>query len=359
MRVLHTIHSLSGGGAERQLQLLCSTSDDPGFRHAIFCVNDSGNTLPPGKIPLYKASDPNPMSRGYLASLRAAISDFNPQIVHVWLPASVTIPAMLTGWANRRPVVFSYRSKMRFHRPLSYPEFVAALFCSSRIISNNPIVDSHPAFRWLFRRKQGAVIRNAVSIPDGVVRNGPFPLNGHQWRIACIGRLTAAKNFATVIDAASRLPAGTGWHLDIYGEGELRSDITAAIARHGLQEKVTLHGFQHDVYRQMAAADLLVMPSLWEGMPNVALEAMAIGLPILLSDIPTHRELVTDHDAVGWIRPDQPGDIAAAISNCLTGQTDLAKMADKGRVFASAFSPARMTEEHHRLYSSMAGNRPA
>lgn len=359
MRILHAIHSLAGGGAERQLQLLCRTSKDPGFRHAVFCVNDSGNTIPPGTTRLYKAAESNPLSRGYLASLRAAIADFDPHIVHAWLPASMTIPAMVIGWSSRRPVIFSYRSKMRFHRPLSYPEFIAALICSSRIISNNPIVDSHPAFRWLFRRKQGVVIRNAVSIPDNIVREGPFPRNGRQWRIACVGRLTTAKNFGTVIEAASRLPAGNAWHLDIYGEGELRKDIAEAIEKHGLRENITLHGFQHDVYTRMAASDLLVMPSLWEGMPNVALEAMTIGLPILLSDIPTHRELLTDHDAVGWVRPDQPDDIAAAIGNCLTGQTDLARMVAKGRLFASSFSPAQMADEHHRYYSSIAtGKQP-
>lgn len=353
LRILHAIHSLSGGGAERQLQLLCRAWDDPAFEHAIFCVDTHGNEIPPGKARVFQASAANPRSAGYRDSLRAALAAFDPQVVHAWLPASMTIPAMLLGRTGGRRVVFSYRSKMRFHRPLSYPEFAVALACADRIASNNPIVDSHPAFRWLFRRKHGVVIRNAVAVPAGLVRNGPFPRDGQEWRLACVGRLTEAKNIVAAIEGVGRLPAGPAWRLDIYGDGELRAEVEAAIAARGLGARVTLHGFCADAWQRMAQSDLLLMPSLWEGMPNVALESLAIGLPLLLSDIPTHRELVPD-DAVLWVDPARPGQITAAIGECIAGRVDVAGMAARGRAFAEAFSPARLVAAYRDFYAAVA-----
>lgn len=353
VRILHAIHSLTGGGAERQLQILCRNWSDPHFEHAIFCVNARGNEIPPDKARLFEAAATDPRSPAYWRSLHTAIARFDPQIVHAWLPASMTIPAMLLGRGGRRRVVFSFRSRMRFHRPLSYPEFVTALACADRIVSNNPLVNSHPAFRWLFRRKRGVVIRNAVAVPPRVLRDGPFPRDGQQWRLACVGRLTAAKNLAALIEALSQLPAMPHWRLDIYGEGELRDALVATIAARQLQDRVTLHGFTPDVYEKMVAADLLLMPSLWEGMPNVALESLAIGLPLVISDIPPHRELLPDDGTVAWVDPARPQDIARAIGDCLGGKTDLARMARQGRAFAAAFSPARMAAGYRDFYASI------
>ncbi len=355
LRILHAINSLACGGAERQLQLLCRAWRDPAFEHAIFCVNDRGNEIPPGQARLFRAAAANPRSAAYLGSLRAALAGFEPRIVHAWLPASMTIPAMLLGAAGGRRVVFSYRSRMRFHRLLSYPEFTTALACADRIVSNNPIVDAHPAFRWLFRRKHGVVIRNAVAVPAGLVREGPFPRDGRQWRLACVGRLTEAKNLVAVIEAVSHLPADAPWHLDIYGDGELRERVAAAIAARGLAGRVTLHGFCADVYQRMVESDLLLMPSLWEGMPNVALESLALGLPVIISSIPAHRELLSDDGTVRWVDPARPQDITAAISACLAGRADLPRMARQGISFAAAFSPQRLVDAYRDFYTAVAG----
>jgi glycosyltransferase involved in cell wall biosynthesis len=265
----------------------------------------------------------------------------------------MTIPAMLLGRGGMRRVVFSFRSCMRFHRPLSYPEFVTVLACADRIVSNNPLVNSHRAFRWLFRRKRGVVIRNAVAVPPEVLREGPFPRDGREWRLACVGRLTAAKNLSALIEAVSRLPAVPRWRLDIYGEGELRGALTAAITAHQVQDRVALRGFTPNVWQDMATSDLLIMPSLWEGMPNVALESLAIGLPLVISDIAPHRELLPSDGTVAWVDPVRPGDIARAIGDCLSGRTDLSRMVRQGRSFAGAFRPDRMAAQYRDFYASI------
>lgn len=355
MRVLHCINSLSSGGAEKQLQILCHMWNDSSIEHTIFCVNDHGNEIPSDKAQIFKAADPNPYSKGYWQSLRSALAEFDPAVVHVWLPASMTIPAMLLSKLRGRRVIFSYRSRMRFHRPLSYPEFATALCCADRIVSNNPIVDSHPAFRWLYARKRGVVIRNAVAVPPNFVRCGPFPHEDGKWRLTCIGRLTPAKNLLAVIEAVAALPPSPPWQLDIYGEGELRDALATAIRSHNLADRVTLHSYCPDVYARMAASDLLLMPSLWEGMPNVALEALAIGLPVVISGIPAHRELLPDNGTVLWVDPERPEDIASAISRCLHGCIDLPGMAKRGQQFARAFSPEHLIAQYRNLYSETAG----
>jgi glycosyltransferase involved in cell wall biosynthesis len=353
MRILHAVHSLTSGGAERQLQLLCRWWSDPAIGHGVFCVSPAGNEIPADKARIFVARSADPRSRDYWRSLRAAIEEFDPHVVHAWLPASMTIPAMLLGALAGRRVVFSYRSRMRFHRPLSWPEFAVTLACADRIVSNNPIVDSHRAFRWLFRRKRGVVIRNAVAVPPGLARERPFPGPGGEWRFACVGRLTEAKNLHAVIAAAALLPAALRWRLDVYGEGELRESLLAAIAARGLGDRITLHGHSAEVYRRMVEADVLLMPSLWEGMPNVALESLALGVPLVISDIPPHRELLRGDGTVAWVRPDSPASIAEAMAGCAAGRYDLAGMARRGREWAAAFHPAGMVAAYRDFYASL------
>lgn len=354
MRVLHAIHSLTSGGAERQLQILCRCWGDPAFEHAVFCVDAAGNEIPAGKARIFTAASANPRAGAYWRSLRETIAAFAPDVVHAWLPASVTIPALLLGAAAGCRVVFSYRSKMRFHRPLSYPEFAVALACADRIVGNNPITDSIAAFRWLFRHKRGVVIRNAVAVPPGLRRQGPFPRTGSEWRLACVGRLTQAKNLMTVIEAVAGLPSTIRWRLDLYGEGELREALEAAIAARGLADRVMLHGYCPNVYERMVEADLIVMPSLWEGMPNVALESLALGVPLIVSDIPAHRGLLPDDGTVCWVHPSRPAEITASLVACLSGGTDLDRMARQGPVCATEFSPQRMVTAYRAFYATLA-----
>lgn len=110
-------------------------------------------------------------------------------------------------------------------------------------------------------------------------------------KAVAVGSLKKAKNYSFLLDCFRKLPANI--RLDIYGEGPLKEPLQAMITRHRLN--VRLCGIRRDMWDVLPAYDLFVMSSVYEGQPVALLEAMASGMPAMLSDIPELREASGEH----------------------------------------------------------------
>jgi glycosyltransferase involved in cell wall biosynthesis len=357
IRVLHCIHSLSGGGAERQLQVLVAASESAGIAPGIFCVNDKGGELISPSVPIFKSKHSIKYNYSLFASLHEAMCNFQPNVIHAWLPGSMTIPAMLVAFAHRVPSVFSYRSTMFFRRPLTVPEYLCALMASSGIVSNNPIERSNLAYRFLYKWKRGVVIKNAVDV-DACFRKqltGSTPDSTRT--ILFAGRIMAAKNWRCLLRAMPLIDAQHSYRLTICGDGEDAREFRKLVSELKLQDKVTLLGYRKDVYAIMQSADVLVLPSWYEGMPNVLLEALAIGIPCIVSDIPSHRDLIGDSQCAKTFNPNSPAELAARINELFSNPSCALKMARAGWNIAEAYTPRAMAERYRNFYSDMMAGR--
>jgi len=97
----------------------------------------------------------------------------------------------------------------------------------------------------------------------------------------CIGRLVEQKGFSTLIQAASHLKGHQTIRFVILGDGPLRGELEGQIRHYGLEDRVTLIGFTANPYPWLENASGFVLPSRWEGYPNVLLEAMHFNLPVV------------------------------------------------------------------------------
>lgn len=353
IRVLHCIHSLSGGGAEKQLRMLAEGSAKQAMDVGIFCVNDKGNDIQDASVRIYKSSHANTYNFNIFGSLHAAIADFRPDVLHAWLPGSVTIPAMLLAVKIRIPCVFSYRVAMFFGRPLAVLEYVLALFAASRIVTNNPVEQSSVAYRFLYRLKDGAHIRNAVSVetehlPIPVLKSVDEP-----HKVLFVGRITWQKNWPCLLRAIPFVDSGCRVQLLVCGEGEEKKQFLAMADELGVAEKLQYLGYQQDIYRIMRSCDMLVLPSWFEGMPNVLLEALSIGLPCIVSDIPAHRDIIGDTGCALLFDPSDPTALAAHIGYLCGNHATAQELAEKGMQVAQHYAPERMAREYYELYTSM------
>jgi glycosyltransferase involved in cell wall biosynthesis len=129
----------------------------------------------------------------------------------------------------------------------------------------------------------------------------PVPLPVGPRRIVAIGRLVEQKGQLALIDAMAGL-ADTRLHLTLIGDGEMRPQIEAAIAHHGIGDHVTLTGWVDEdrVNAELAASHALIMPSFAEGLPMVVMEAMATGRPVIATHIAGTPELVIP-GLTGWL----------------------------------------------------------
>jgi glycosyltransferase involved in cell wall biosynthesis len=223
-------------------------------------------------------------------------------------------------------------------------------------VSNHEVLTARSyagsVFRWLFERKRGLVIRNGVSVDTSklvpaAVEHRPGT------RFVCVVRLTPQKNYLRLVEALRLLADRQEWSLEIWGEGEGRPEIEQAIASSGLGDRIQLRGYSGAVHPEMLWASALILPSLYEGMPNVLTEAMGLGVPVIAADIEGIREVVGKEQACVWIDPLDPHDIAKKISSVLDGEVDLRGLAAPGRLIADRYSITGAQAAYHKLYRDL------
>lgn len=170
------------------------------------------------------------------------------------------------------------------------------------------------------------VLNNPVVTPE-VVRMRGEPVE-HPWLrdrtspvVLAAGRLVPQKNFGMLLDAFALARREVPARLVILGEGPLRADLEEQAARLGVSADVSLPGFSANPYPAMAAADVFVLSSRWEGSPGALIEAMASGTPVVATDCPSGpRQLLADGRYGRLVPVDDVEAMAAGLVDALAGR---------------------------------------
>lgn len=167
-------------------------------------------------------------------------------------------------------------------------------------------------------------------------------------RLVCVGRLCEQKGQLLLLEAAARLAAeGLDFKLVFVGDGPLRGNIEAAIARLGLTNKLEITGWASSVQvqQQILASQTLVLPSFAEGLPVVLMEALALGRPVISTYVAGIPELV-ESEVCGWLVP--PGSVEALVEAIRTAlRLPATKLEQMGRVGAR-----RVAKEHNAVWEA-------
>lgn len=120
--------------------------------------------------------------------------------------------------------------------------------------------------------------------------------DGQNKRFLAVGRFSPKhKGFDLLIQAfALFAQSNQDWKLDIVGEGAERDTLQQMITNYHLEDRILLHPFTNHIQNYYSSASIYVLSSRWEGMPLVLVEAMAHGLPIVASELPTCKEVLGD-----------------------------------------------------------------
>jgi glycosyltransferase involved in cell wall biosynthesis len=153
------------------------------------------------------------------------------------------------------------------------------------------------------------------------------------------GRFEAQKDFATLLHAFSLAREQTAVRLVLIGEGREQRSLENLAASLGVERDVAFLGRIENPFSALARADLFVLSSVWEGLPNVLIEAMACACPVISTDAPGGARDVLLNGALGPLTP--PGDphaMAAAIVEVLSKPPNTAPIVARGREFSEAKS---------------------
>jgi glycosyltransferase involved in cell wall biosynthesis len=170
--------------------------------------------------------------------------------------------------------------------------------------------------------------------------------------VAQVGRLAPQKDWPTFLRAMARVTADVhDVDVLVVGTGEQRPSLEALAAGLGLGGRVTFLGLRHDVPDLLAASDVLALTSLYEGLPNVVIEAMAMGAVAVATDVGGTAELV-QHEVTGLlVQPRDVDGIAMAIRRVLDDGVLAARLATAARAFVECeLSVETMVARTMRVY---------
>jgi glycosyltransferase involved in cell wall biosynthesis len=347
---------MAGGGAERQLTYLANEFVRCGWDVHVALLH-GGPNLPRldasgaviHRVPARTNYDPRILFR-----LVKIIRAVKPDVVQCWL-LQMEVLGGLAALLTRTRWVFSERaSEKAYPRTLKMWLRKKIARWATAIVSNSREGDEY----WESRTRQGArryIIPNAIPLDDianaprvdGIeepAASGPLLLNA--------GRFEHQKNFETFVRAIHLVSLERPVRALCCGEGSLRGTVERLVGELGLSAQVRLAGYTPNLWGLMKRADLLVSTSLFEGSPNVVLEAMACGCPLVVSDIPTHREILDEATAV-FVDPNSPRHIADTIGAVLNDPDGAARRAELARQQVQRYSVSAVARQYARVYGEI------
>lgn len=365
-RVLHIIPNFGSGGAEcMAVNLMCGLVQD-GFDMAAVSLYDRQGTdlelmLQERGIPVWYLGKRRGFDPRMYIRLERLLGKLQPDVIHTHrylLRYLWPLPAYRRA-AVRVHTVHNVAEK-EVDAPGRWLNHVA--FRSGVV----PVAIAH-AVSLSLRRVYG--LRATPLIPNGipVERYNNPTVSRTNWRLAegfddeavlfvSIGRLDPQKNHTLLLKAFAEGPAATDphSHLLIVGEGLLRPILEQQAITLGLSHRVRFLGFRTDIPEVLAAADVFVLSSDYEGNPLVIMEAMAAGKPVIATAVGGVPELV-EHDRTGILV--QSGDVqalAAAMKRFLKNAPERIAMGMQGALKAKELFDVRtMVAAYEKLYESL------
>lgn len=331
------IQEMRTGGAERVVASLVRGAAGAGHESA---VASAGGPLLDG-LPAERFDLRLVRRRPWLVpqnalALRSAIRAWKPDVVHAHNPAMAAVAALATSRGRRPQALVSVHGVPEE----DWPRTTRVLRLSGLgVIACGPGVEAALAGRAL------ATIPNGISpAPPPAEPEWPGPL------LLSVGRLVEQKNHGLAVRALAAVPGAT---LVIAGEGPLRGELEREAREAGVADRVVLAGLRPDARALMGAADAIVLPSRWEGLPLTALEARAAGKPIVATAVRGLRELLQDGREALLVPPDDEAALAAALRRVLDDDALARRLGREGRRLAEGDSEERMVAAYLALYDKI------
>lgn len=373
MHVLYVIDSLIPGGAERSLAALAPhlvsrgvvldvayLHRRPGLHQEVreagaemYCLAGRGGRL------------------GWFWRVRRLAADRRPDLLHTTL-FEADIAGRMAGWSSRLPVVSSLVNVA--YGPEQAGRGVAGWKLHGAQLADAATARSVARFHAVSRHVAEQMGRRLHISPDRieVVPRGRDPrllgtrtpqrrraarvglgLDSDTPLVLAAARQEAQKGLDTLLEAFSRvLRELPNARLALAGrEGGQTRQLRAAVESLGLGHAMRFLGVRNDVPELLCAADLFVLPSRWEGLPGAVLEAMALEVPVVASDLPMVREVVTDGLTARLVPVDQPTALSGAMLEVLSDPTGAADRTTMARAdFLERFTIDRAADRMVELY---------
>lgn len=283
---------------------------------------------------------------GFIPDIIDAHYFYPDGVVAQWLGEKFNIPVMVTArGSDINYIPQNNIAAKRIQRTLMQAQSTAAVSQALKKSMQSIAPQAKPP----------NVLRNGVDLtvfkPDVPFSQQSLVIEPHEKLVLSVGNLIELKGHHLVIEAVALLE---NTKLAIVGDGEMRKELEALVITLGLNEKVLFIGNiqQQALIEFYANADLLVLASSREGMPNVLLESLACGTPVVATKVGGCEEVVTDPIAGQLIEQRTVANIASAIKDVLNRNTPCVEV----REFAKQFSWDETSRLQYELFKQTIAN---
>lgn len=356
MRILHCIPGFALGGTERRLSYLATEQAHSGHEVHIAFMYDGPNRgrLSLSGVRLYQLRAAGNYDLRILFRLVQVMRRTSPDIVHTWL-TQMDIFGGLAATLSGRPFIVSEPSSAQAY-PRTWKNGLRGWIARSAgaIISNS--VGGEAYWRRRLPRTLRYVIPNGLPFEEiettvpcepsdlGIDSKGRLILN--------VGMFRYEKNLLNMVRAIALVVPDLAAMAVLCGDGPVRPAIQELGRELGIGCCLHFLADSASVWSLMKRADVLVAVSKFEGRPNAVIEAMACGCPLVVSDIPAHREVV-DEDCAYFVEPTDPSDIARGIRRALSFPEEAKRKAERAKARTAAWSVQAMAKLHEKAYAEV------
>lgn len=364
LSVLQVVASMHLGGAERVVENLCRKLDPERFNVGVLCLKSLGlvgqSLVDDGyNVQLLKLPKEGGGKISRIRSVAAYVKAQEIDCVHTHGHADLltAAPALFMNSQVSLIHTFHFGNYPHVARSTKMFEFLFSRW-TSQLVAVSYRQRSEICRTYRIRKNRIETVWNGIEpilverSPEEVRRE--LGLKQESIVVGSVGTLIEQKGFDAYLSIVAKICAmADNVEFVIVGFGPLEKKLKKSAAELGIEGKVVFAGLRDDVPEVMNSFDILVSPSLWEAMPIVLIEAMAVGLPIVATDV-GDNSLVVENEVNGFIVPVGDGrGIADRIMRLCTSSELRAKMryANKAR-FLDLFTADTMVQKYSDLYVS-------
>lgn len=362
-RIAFCITDLDPGGAERALVQLATRLDRTRWLPAVFALGERGaltTELEAAGIAVTCLGAKRVRNVGVAWRLVRELRRFRPELLQTFLFHANIVGRLAGRLAGVKHIVSGIRVAERRTRTHLWLDRATNGIVERNVCVSTAVAEfSHRTAK--LPPEKTVVIPNGVDVarfeaaePADLAQFG-MPLGSRA--LIAVGRLDPQKGLQYLIEAMSGVVLQVpDLHLLLVGEGPQRHQLETWIRERRLSDRVHIAGWRSDVPNLLRAAWCLVLPSLWEGMPNVVLEAMAAGLPVIATQVEGTNELVQEGQTGLLVGSRSASALESAII-ALANDPDRAERlgAEAQNHVRRHFSWEKMTEKYAELYATLIG----
>ncbi len=366
LRILFLITELDTGGAQKALARLLASLNRSRFKPHVACLYHGDKTVAQEiralGIPLTDLRMQAKWRADALWRLYRLLRRQQPAILHTWM-FHANLPGRLLGRLAGVPIVITSRRNVN----IGGPARERLLRWTSGL--DDAVIAVCELARQAEIERAGAAPHHVATIYNGVdvtafSRSDPeadarirdtFDIPADAPLLGAIGRLHPQKDFGTLLAAVAQLRRQVpDAHLLLVGDGELREELVNHARSLGLGDCVTFAGHRTHIPEILAAIDVFTLTSLWEGLPNVILEAMAAGLPVVATRVGGVPEVVVAGETGLLVPPRDPDALSRAIVTLLRDPALRQTMGRAGQErVRHRFSVEQMVRRTESLYERL------